>query len=153
MQACNCQGICMYHFRFQWISIYQLYFLHSFSFPRSSIDTNFFQCLPIYITFFNWFQGRSIGNLQALLTLAPYTNPYRSTDPPTFQWTVALIKKKMRLFRIVEASSSLDWVVNEATALSSQPPPPPTPPPRLVSYYLYFNHLIDKGQYFQLDAT
>ena len=58
----------------------------------------------------------------------------------------------MRLFRIVEASSSLDWVVNEATALSSHPPPP-TPPPRLVFYYLYINHLIDKGQYFQLEET
>ena len=73
-----------------------------------------------------------IGNLQALPTLVPYTNPYRSTHPPTFQLTVVLIKKKKkRLFRIAEASSSLDWVVNEATALSSQPAHPPPPKPDL----------------------
>ena len=62
----------------------------------------------------------------------------------------------MGLFRIAEASSSLDWVVNEATALSSQPahpPPPQTPPPRLVFYYLCINDLRDKGQYFQLEGT
>ena len=64
----------------------------------------------------------------------------------------------MRLFRIAEASSSLYCVVNEATALSSQPahpppPPPQTPPPRLVFYYLYINQLRDKGQYFQLEGT
>ena len=123
----------MYHFKFQWISIYQLYFFHFFSFPRSSIDTNFFQCLPIFFLI-DFRDEICIGNLQALPTLVPYTNPYRSTHPPTFQLTVVLIKKKkkMRLFRIAEASSSLDWVVNEATALSSQPahpPPKPHPPP------------------------
>ena len=130
----------MYHFKFQWISIYQLYFFHFFSFPRSSIDTNFFQCLPIFFLI-DFRDEIYIGNLQALPTLVPYTNPYRSTHPPTFQLTVVLIKKKKkRLFRIAEASSSLDWVVNEATALSSQPAHPPPPNPTSQISILLFIH-------------
>ena len=104
MQAFNFQGICII-LNFSESVFTNYIFFHFFSFLRSSIDTNFFLCLPIFLK--NWFQGQIIGNLQALPTLLPYTNPYRSTHPPTCQLTVVLIKK-MRLFRIVEASSSLD---------------------------------------------
>ena len=145
----------MYHFKFQWISIYQLYFFHFFSFPRSSIDTNFFQCLPIFFLI-DFRDEIYIGNLQALPTLVPYTNPYRSTHPPTFQLTVVLIKKKNAPLSH-RGSKLFTWLSGERSHCplfpTSPPPPPQTRPPRLVFYYLYINHLRDNGQYFQLEGT
>ena len=150
MQACNCQGICIISTSSESVFTNYIFFFHFFSFPRSSIDTIFFQCLPIF--FLNWFQGRNIGNLQVLLTLVPYNNRYRSTHPPTFQWTVVLIKKKCASFASwKQALHLIEWWTKPLPSLPT--PPPPTPPPRLVFYYLYINHLIDKGQYFQLEET
>ena len=150
MQAFNFQGICII-LNFSESVFTNYIFSHFFSFPRSSIDTNFFLCLPIFLK--NWFQGQIIGNLQALPTLLPYTNPYRSTHPPRCQLTVVLIKKNAPFSH--RGSKLFTWLSGERSHyhLFPTPPPSPTPPPRLVFYYLHINHLIDKGQYFQLEET